>query len=230
VPAFHLNPDYPVFPAVESAEAEPNGLLAVGGYLSANMLLQAYRQAIFPWYDQYSPILWWSPDPREVVQPGHQHWSKSMLKLAKSMDYEITTDRDFASVIAACARQENSDRWITDEMIDAYTELHRIGLAHSLEVWHKQSLVGGLYGVAVGKVFCGESMFHSKTNASKLAFLSLADTLFSKGFALIDCQFETAHLRSLGSHSISRTDYTELLSEARDEEIDWPRTFNPNLS
>jgi leucyl/phenylalanyl-tRNA---protein transferase len=218
------------FPEVETAAKDPNGLLASGGDLSAELLMEAYYSGIFPWYDQHSPILWWSPDPREVVSPGDQHCSKSMRKmLLKWDDFEITTDKAFKRVITHCARQNDSNHWVTDEMIEAYTELHTLGHAHSLEVWRKDELVGGLYGVAVGAIFCGESMFHSVTNASKLAFLALADTLFSQGYQLIDCQFETDHLRSLGSGAISRKSYIEALTKARIMHLAWPDTFSTNL-
>lgn len=225
-----LDPDHPVFPDPDSAAKEPNGLLALGGDLSAALLLDAYKKGIFPWYDQQSPVMWWSPDPREVVLPGQQHWSKSMRKMARDTDLKVTTDSAFDAVIKACARQEDINHWITDEMIVAYTELFRRGVAHSIEVWQQNQLVGGLYGVAVGGVFCGESMFHRVSNASKLAYLCLADRLFDQGFKLIDCQFETAHLRSLGSSAISRGEYLGLARDAAQCEIEWPDTFTPNLS
>lgn len=226
----HLDPPTRHFPEVESAAQDPNGLLASGGDLSPELLMEAYFSGIFPWYDQNSPILWWSPDPREVVLPGDQHWSRSMRKMLKGNDFDITTDQAFGAVISQCARQNDSNHWVTDEMIEAYTSLHGLGYAHSLEVWQNNELVGGLYGVAIGAVFCGESMFHSVPNVSKLAFLTLSDTLFAQGYQLIDCQFETDHLRSLGSSAISRKDYIERLTEARVLQIDWPDTFSPNLS
>ena len=229
MPLPQLNPDTPEFPKVGSAAKDPNGLLAMGGDLSPALLMEAYSRGIFPWYDQDSPILWWSPDPREVVLPNQQHWSKSMRKMRKETDLTLTTDTVFEEVITACARQEDPLRWVTEEMIDAYIELHRLGYAHSLEVWQQSELVGGLYGVAIGAAFCGESMFHSTSNASKFAFLTLADTLFDCGFHLIDCQFETEHLRSLGSCSIARSKYIDQLTLAQPVKIEWPGTFAPIL-
>lgn len=225
-----LDPYFPEFPEPEAAADDPNGLLAMGGTLSPDLLIKAYSKGIFPWYDQYSPIMWWSPDPREVVLADRQHWSKSMRKFVKETDLELTTDQVFEQIIRNCARQEDQHRWITEEMIEAYLELHHLGIAHSIEVWKQTELVGGLYGVAVGQIFCGESMFHKINNASKLAFLALADTLFTNGFKLIDCQFETEHLRSLGSHSISRGQYLDQLNALGNDEIDWPATFAPVLS
>lgn len=230
MPLPQLNPGSPEFPEVESAAKDPNGLLAMGGDLSPALLIEAYSKGIFPWYDQYSPIMWWSPDPREVVLPNQQHWSKSMCKMRKETDLKLTTDNAFQEVIEACARQEDQHRWVTEEMIDAYIELHRLGKAHSVEVWQEDQLVGGLYGVAIGATFCGESMFHSASNASKFAFLSLADTLFDRGFQIIDCQFETDHLRSLGSSAIPRSQYIEQLTLAQLVKIEWPDTFAPVLS
>ena len=225
-----LDSAVPKFPDVETAANEPNGLLAMGGDLSPAVLLDAYSKGIFPWYDRSNPILWWSPDPREVVKPNHQHWSKSMRKMSREIDLELSTDKAFGEVIRACARQEDKHRWVTDEMIEAYMELHDLGYAHSVEVWNQNQLIGGLYGVSVGTIFCGESMFHRVANASKFAFLSLADTLFSNGFSLIDCQFETEHLRSLGSTSIPRRDYIEYLQASQSIKIEWPQTFSPVLS
>lgn len=225
-----LDSQQPQFPDVNSATEAPNGLLAVGGELNSSLLITAYQSGIFPWFDQGSPVLWWSPDPREVVRPGDQHWSKSMQKMLRQSEFSVTTDKDFKAVINACARQEDVNHWITDEMILAYSDLHKGKYAHSIEVWHKEDLVGGLYGVAVGSVFCGESMFHKANNASKLAFLALADTIFEAGFDLIDCQFETEHLRSLGSSCISRDHYMELLKNGLNKQIDWPDTFNQVLS
>ncbi len=224
-----LDPSRPEFPDPDTAAKEPNGLLALGGELSTALLLDAYKKGIFPWYDRQSPVMWWSPDPREVVLPGMQHWSKSMRKMARDTELKISTDKAFDSVIRACARQEDSNHWITDDMIAAYTELHNLGVAHSIEVWQKNQLVGGLYGIAIGAVFCGESMFHRVNNASKLAYLCMADRLFEQGFGLIDCQFETPHLRSLGSCAIPRNQYLQKIRDSSHCEIEWPHTFAPDL-
>jgi len=222
----------PEFPSIEEAELTPNGLLAVGGNLQADTLITAYRSGIFPWYDQESPIMWWSPDPREVLLPGDQHWSRSMRRMRRDSadaNLRITTDTEFESVVEACSRSEKEGIWITDEMRDAYLELNRLGIAHSLEIWQKDTLVGGLYGVAAGAVFCGESMFHRISNSSKYVFLTLADQIFTQGFDFIDCQFETEHLRSLGTRSISRALYQKYLTKALLKEPVWPSVFDKNI-
>lgn len=216
-----LDPYKPVFPPARLALEEPAGLLAVGGNLLPETLMTAYRQGIFPWFDQGSPFCWWSPDPREVLLPGRQHWSRSMRKYARSCSFELRTNTAFEQVMRACSRRHQGGFWITDEMIDAYASLHRAGYAHSLEAWRDDQLLGGLYGVQVGAIFCGESMFHRESNVSKLVFLCLADQLFQRGYHAIDCQFATDHLRSLGSQPIARADYLKLLAKSRDLQPGW---------
>lgn len=220
-----LDPVKPVFPDPDQAMAYPDGLLAVGGNLQPDTLRAAYRQGIFPWFDRNSPICWWSPDPREVMLPGQQHWSRSMRRFRRNSSLRIASNRAFEAVMRSCSRADQESAWITEEMIEAYLALHRIGLAHSLEAWDGEVLVGGLYGVQVGGVFCGESMFQKHTNASKLVLLTLADSLFSAGCKMIDCQFATEHLRSLGSRSIARTDYLRLLAQARNNPLNWNEVF-----
>lgn len=208
-----LDPEHPAFPAPETALRDPNGLLAAGGALSPDWLTLAYRHGIFPWFEEDQPILWWSPDPRLVLFPQHLHLSRSLRKLIRKNPYVLTMDRDFSSVVDACAgpRQGAGGTWITDHMRDAYQTLHVRGLAHSVEVWDGNRLVGGLYGVALGKVFFGESMFSRQSNTSKLALAWLVSQLRAWGFALIDCQVSSPHLRSLGAEEISRARFNDYL-------------------
>lgn len=194
------------FPPVSLAMAEPDGLLAAGGDLSVARLLAGYSHGIFPWFSPEDPILWWSPSQRMVVEPGALKVSRSMAKVLRNRRYRVTTDRAFGAVMQACAvqRDEQGGTWITAEMIAAYTELHRQGYAHSFEVWMDDELAGGLYGVAIGGMFYGESMFHRRRDASKIAFIHMAQHLFAHGVGLIDCQMPTAHLASLGARLIGR--------------------------
>ena len=191
MPVPWLDPmDAPVFPCTSRALADPNGLLAAGGSLDADWLLAAYREGIFPWYEEGQPVLWWAPDPRLVLDPGRVAVSRSLRKLIRKQIYRISFDTAFTSVIEACQTlggRENAT-WITPEMKAAYVNLHRLGHAHSVEVWRDEFLVGGLYGIALGKAFFGESMFSAQPNASKLALVALARQLESRGFGLIDCQ------------------------------------------
>lgn len=192
--------------------AEPDGLLAVGGDLQPNRLMEAYRLGIFPWYNDDTPILWYSPHERFVLFPEELKVSKSMRQVIRSAHFNVTYDHAFAKVIAACSnhpRRGQDGTWITRDMQEAYNKLHELGYAHSVEVWFNAELAGGLYGVAVGNVFCGESMFSSKTNASKLALISLCA---SRGHGLIDCQVYTDHLASLGARMIPRWEYMEYLA------------------
>lgn len=217
MPVYQLLEDSYVFPPVEEALEDPQGLLAVGGDLSVPRLLSAYQQGIFPWYGEDEPILWWAPSPRMVLQPQLVHISKSMAKLIRQQRFQTTYDSAFARVIAHCAntpRPQQSDAeatWIIDEMQDAYTDLYHAGYAHSIEVWDRDELVGGLYGVAIGKMFFGESMFSLRANVSKLAFIALAQLLHGWGFSLIDCQLPTDHLASLGAKPISMEDFQQYL-------------------
>ena len=201
------------FPPVDTALAEPNGLLAAGGDLSAGRLLEAYRHGIFPWYAPGEPLLWWSPDPRMVLFPAEFKISRSLARTLKNAGYQIRLDSVFAQVIAACAapRGEGSGTWISAEMQAAYQRLHDLGYAHSVETWvgdgDSRTLAGGLYGVAIGRVFYGESMFSRRSDASKIALAHLCRWLEQRGFAVIDCQMNTAHLASLGAREISRREF-----------------------
>ena len=210
-----LDPESPVieFPDVELAMQDPDGLLAVGGALSTEWLLQAYRRGIFPWYGPGQPILWWAPDPRLVLYPEQLHVSHSLSKLIRKGRYTVTLDEAFSEVVTACAapRPGQSGTWITPEMREAYVKFHHEGYAHSVECWYEGELVGGLYGVALGGVFFGESMFAHATDASKVAFVALVRQLARWGFWLIDCQVHTDHLASLGAMSIPRQAFTAIL-------------------
>jgi leucyl/phenylalanyl-tRNA--protein transferase len=189
-------------------------IVCIGGNLSPGMLLSAYRQGIFPWFNEDEPILWQSPDPRFVIFPQNLHVSTFMRKILKKKQFEISFDRDFHAVISACAaisRRGQHGTWISGGMIDAYTELHRLGSAHSAESWQDGCLVGGCYGVQIGAVFFGESMFSKKSNASKAAFLTFAGQLFANGTAFIDCQVYSDHLASMGGTALSRKDFLSLL-------------------
>lgn len=212
-----LDPNNPneEFPPVEQAEQEPDGLLAIGGDLSTTRLLTAYRSGIFPWYNDDQPILWWSPDPRTVLYPDRLKVSRSLRKDIRNSDLTITIDQAFADVINACAapRQKQQDTWITHEMQQAYLNLFHRGDAHSVEVWEQEKLVGGLYGVAIGRVFFGESMFSHRNNASKIALLNLCEKLLAWGYGLIDCQVYSDHLKSLGAEEIKRSKFSQLLIE-----------------
>lgn len=205
-------PEQP-FPPLDSALAEPNGLLAVGGCLSATRLLNAYRHGVFPWYNANEPILWWSPDPRLVLFPERLQVSRSLKKTLRKGTFTVTFDTAFDKVIAACAgsRQGREGTWITQDIIRAYHDLHLLGFAHSAEAWRNDDLVGGLYGVTIGRVFFGESMFHTMTDASKTAFAVLVQHLNEWNFELIDCQVYTQHLTSLGAELIDRTAFMRLL-------------------
>ena len=215
-------PQEPIFPAPEKALAEPNGLLAAGGDLGPQRILAAYRRGIFPWYSTGEPILWWSPDPRMVLLPDELKISRSLAKTLRNADYEVRLDTAFSAVIHACAgkpRESQSGTWITREMQAAYRELHRLGHAHSVETWVDGKLAGGLYGIAIGRTFFGESMFADQRDASKIALAHLCAYLKQRGFGIIDCQMETAHLASLGAKPIPRRDFAARLDElcARDD-------------
>lgn len=213
---FILKPDSDLrFPPVQLAS--PEGLLAMGGDLRAERLLQAYRHGIFPWYNPGQPILWWSPDPRAGLFPDRLRVSRSLTKTLRRKKYEVTLDRAFRDVMRHCAepRQRRAEHgtWITPEMIEAYCRLHELGLAHSVESWSEGKLVGGLYGVALGGIFFGESMFARATDASKVAFVQLVRQLQDWGFGLIDCQLPSAHLSSLGAEEIRRKDFLKRLED-----------------
>ncbi len=204
-----------VFPPVESALSEPNGLLAAGGDLSSGRLVAAYRLGIFPWFGEGDPILWWSPDPRMVLYPAEIKVSRSLRKALRRDDYEIRVDTHFREVVEACAapRPGQSGTWITSAMVDAYCILARRGYAHSVETWRDGELIGGLYGVALGRVFFGESMFARAADASKLALVHLARQIERWHYGLIDCQMSTAHLASLGAREISRAQFSRELEQ-----------------
>lgn len=210
-----LNPKDPgqAFPSVDQALPDPNGLLAIGGCLSEQRLLAAYRQGVFPWYNPGEPILWWSPDPRMVLFPNELKVSRSLKKIIRKKKLQVSFDRAFGLVINACAapRDNSSGTWISEEIKEAYFGLHQSGFAHSVEVWLEGSLVGGLYGVALGRVFFGESMFHTVTDASKVAFVGLVESLQRWGYRLIDCQVQTSHLATLGAREIARDEFNGLL-------------------
>lgn len=213
-----LNPEELGFPEPESALADPNGLLAYGGDLSVDRLLLAYSHGIFPWFGEDEPILWWSPAPRCVLFPDQVHISKSLKKRLKRGDYQIRCNTAFIDVISACAttpRKDGLGTWINDDMIAAYSALHEQGFAHSIETWHENQLIGGLYGVAIGRVFFGESMFSRAPDASKVALISLAKQLKKWNFSLIDCQVSNPHLISLGAVEISRSEFQEQLKTNR---------------
>ena len=215
---FQLNDDDYSFPPAGLASKE--GLLAFGGDLNPNRIIVAYANGIFPWYNEGEPILWWSLDPRLVIRPGEMRVSKSLRHTIHSGRFESRIDTDFEEVMHHCAqipRSGQNGTWITDEMVDAYVQLHRMGLAHSFETYYEGELVGGLYGVSLGTLFCGESMFHSMTDASKVAFHHLHTFLVDHGFKLIDCQQETKHLVSLGAYTIDRNEYLNEIRQLVEE-------------
>lgn len=208
-----LSRDDLAFPPLEKALREPNGLLAAGGDLSAPRLIAAYRHGCFPWYQGEQPLLWWSPDPRTVLFPNELHVSRSLAKCLRQQRFHVTFDQDFAAVIRECAGPRNytEGTWITDAMRSAYQQLHEMGLAHSVEVWQDEQLIGGLYGLAMGRLFFGESMFSRADNASKVGFVTLVRQLQQWDFVMIDCQMPTTHLQSLGARSIPRSEFAAAL-------------------
>lgn len=218
---YELDPDYLGFPNPE--EAEPDGLVAIGGDLSPQRLVNAYCQGLFPWYSEGEPIMWWSLDPRMVLFPDEFRCSKTLRRLVRSGRFEVRIDTCFKEVMCHCAQVEREGQdgtWITPEMIEAYVELHQLGLAHSFETFREGRLVGGLYGVSVGQIFCGESMFHIETDASKVAMVRLVEFCKQHNFRLIDAQQETAHLASLGARPIKRSDYLAIL-----DSLDFSKTL-----
>ena len=202
------------FPPTYQAMDEPNGLLAAGGDLTPARLIDAYRKGIFPWFEHDQPILWWSPAPRAVVYPGGFCPSKSLKKVLRRQTFHITMDTVFSRVINHCSqpRPDSEGTWITQDMIDAYVHLHNLGYAHSIEAWANNELVGGLYGISLGNVFFGESMFSTQSNASKAAFCHLVDYCTQHKIELIDCQVENPHLTSLGSVNITREAFEQHLA------------------
>ena len=201
-----------VFPSVDKASKE--GLLAIGGDLSSERLILAYRSGIFPWYSEGEPILWYSPDPRMVLFPEKLKISKSMQKILKKEEFKITFNQNFKEVINFCKTSDRKDQggtWITNEMKEAYIKLHQLGIAKSVEVWKNEELVGGLYGLDLGTVFCGESMFSRESNTSKVAFIKLVEQLQKQDYKLIDCQVYNRHLASLGAEEIPRKEFLKYL-------------------
>jgi leucyl/phenylalanyl-tRNA--protein transferase len=205
-----LTPHDP-FPPVEEAMTEPNGLLAAGADLSTERLLDAYRRGIFPWFGEDDPLLWWSPDPRMVLMRGELRVSRSLRRVLRSGRFRVTLDTAFPGVMAGCAepRADDAGTWITPEMTEAYVRLAALGFAHSVEAWSGDQLAGGLYGVAIGRMFYGESMFSRQTDASKVALATLVGQLDRWGFEMIDCQMATAHLASLGAREIPRAEFLD---------------------
>ena len=214
-----LDPDELSFPPIEQALKDPEGLLAIGGDLSPERLMAAYQEGIFPWFEEGGPILWWSPDPRMTLTPGDVRVSRSMRRLLRKRPFRISMDTAFSEVIRQCAalRQDREGTWITPGMQQAYIRLHELGHAHSVEVHEGDALVGGLYGVAIGPMFFGESMFSLRSNASKIAFIALARQLDAWQFRLIDCQMPTEHLESLGGRELSRGKFKHLLWQYRQQ-------------
>jgi leucyl/phenylalanyl-tRNA--protein transferase len=218
LPVFRLS-EIVVFP--DPSLAEEDGLLAVGGDLSPDRVLRAYAEGIFPWFNEGSPILWWSPDPRLVLLPEELHVSASLARTMRRGTYRVTADTAFGRVIRGCARTRRagqSGTWITDEMIEAYEELHRLGFAHSFEAWSGDLLAGGLYGVSLGGAFFGESMFSERPDASKVAFARAVQFLAQSGVELVDCQVRTDHLVRLGAREIPRVQFLQRLDGLLDRE------------
>lgn len=213
-----LGPGSPLsFP--DPNDSDDEGLLAVGGDLSPERLLFAYESGVFPWYSAGVPPLWWSPNPRALMDREHLHVSRSLRRTLRHGPFEVTFDTAFADVIAACASNRDGGTWILPEMMLAYTRLHQLGHAHSFEVWHDGCLAGGLYGVRRGALFAAESMFHVVTDASKVALVVCIDTLFRAGLQCFDVQFVTEHLASLGAYEVSRTEYLALVHRTTPREV-----------
>jgi leucyl/phenylalanyl-tRNA--protein transferase len=209
-----LGPTDP-FPSVDRALAEPNGLLAVGGGLSVTRLLDAYSRGIFPWFSEGDPVLWWCPDPRMVLPTDGVHVSRSLRRRLRRADYSITLDRAFGEVLRGCAapRRDEAGTWLVPSMIRAYEGLHKAGAAHSIEIWMNGQLAGGLYGVAMGRMFFGESMFTRQTDASKMAIVVLAAQLARWGVPLIDCQMRTQHLATMGASEMPRREFVRTVEK-----------------
>jgi leucyl/phenylalanyl-tRNA---protein transferase len=217
------------FPPVHRALDEPNGLLAAGGGLGVSRLLEAYSRGIFPWFSEGDPVLWWCPDPRMVLLPEQIHVSKSLKRRLRRSDYEVSLDRAFSDVLQACAapRRDDGGTWLVPSMMRAYTRLHETGLAHSVEVWMHGELAGGLYGVALGRMFYGESMFTRRSDGSKIAIVALAAQLARWGYPLIDCQMRTAHLASLGAIDMPRPQFVETVQRlSRESGVPAPWRFD----
>jgi leucyl/phenylalanyl-tRNA--protein transferase len=220
------------FPDISAALREPDGLLAAGGDLRPDRLLYAYRRGVFPWFDSGQPILWWSPDPRCVIKPDSFHVARRLRRSVRNSVLALSFNQAFPTVIVACAadRTGQEGTWITDEMIEAYSGLHQQGWAHSVEVWHGEDLVGGLYGIAIGRAFFGESMFSQESNASKIAMWALCRQLDAHGFLILDCQVVSPHLTSLGAILMPRAEFAALLARACEPAVKfekWPKNRLP---
>lgn len=234
---FWLDTKPVAFPPTHLAMTDPDGLLAIGGDLTPEWLLNAYHKGIFPWFNENEPILWWTPNPRSVLFIDSLKVRRSLVKTIRKGHFQVTLDQAFAEVVQNCAdipRDDQDGTWITNDMFNAYQQLHETGHAHSVEVWQDGDLVGGLYGVAIGQVFFGESMFSKQSDASKIALVALCQQLKDWGFRMIDTQVETAHLKSLGAKLISREHFEGILEEDTQKsqpstqwqmEIDWRRPF-----
>ncbi len=220
------------FPEISAALTAPDGLLAAGGDLKPDRLLHAYRRGVFPWFDSGQPILWWSPDPRCVMKPDSFHVARRLRRSIRNSGIGLSFNKAFSAVIESCAtdRVGHEGTWITDEMIEAYSSLHRQGWAHSVEVWRDDALVGGLYGLAIGKAFFGESMFNRASNASKIAMWALCELLARQQFEILDCQVVSPHLTSLGAILMPRAEFGALLERACNPATkfaDWPENRLP---
>jgi leucyl/phenylalanyl-tRNA--protein transferase len=223
-----LDPINPDFPDPNTALDDPDGLLAVGGNLQPDTLLSAYYNGIFPWYNEDDPILWWSPSTRCVIDPLDLHISKSLQKFLRQQRFTFSFDQAFEQVINACAQRDSeTDTWINSDMISAYIALNKLGVAHSVEVWQGSRLVGGAYGVAIGAVFCGESMFSKESNASKVALVHLTQYLSGLGFQLIDCQLVSSHLLTMGAKSLKRPKFLQILQKLRNVNTDFSPSKSP---
>jgi leucyl/phenylalanyl-tRNA--protein transferase len=221
------------FPPVEYALDEPNGLLAAGGGLTVPRLIEAYARGIFPWFSAGDPVLWWSPDPRMVLFSDELRVSRSLARRLRQHTFEVTADRDFAAVLRGCAEPRDHDRgtWLVPQMMRAYERLHEAGLAHSIEVWRDEELVGGLYGVALGHAFFGESMFTRRTDASKVALAYLLAQFRRWRFPFVDCQMSTPHLASLGAREIPRHEFVRLVNRlVRHDGVPGPWRLDADLS
>lgn len=226
IPLLATDPQSP-FPPTDQALNDPQGLLAIGGDLSPTRLINAYRHGIFPWYSEDQPILWWSPVPRCVIYPGAVHVSRRLRRRLNQGLFTITVDQAFPEVIEACAgpRRDQDGTWITAEMLAAYNRLHEMGVAHSVEIYMDDVLAGGIYGLALGRMFFGESMFSKRDDASKIALVTLCRQLEQWNFSLLDCQVSNSHLLSMGAQEITRTEFDRHLSTAREDDH-WRLDFN----
>ncbi len=230
IPLLGLTDD---FPPITQALDEPNGLLAAGGGLGTQRLVHAYSRGIFPWFSEGDPVLWWCPDPRMVLPTAHVHISRSLRRRLRRRDYEVSLDRAFPEVLRACAapRRGENGTWLVPSMMRAYTRLHEAGAAHSIEVWKDARLIGGLYGVGLGRMFFGESMFSVQSDASKIALVTMAMQLARWGFPMIDCQMRTSHLETMGAIEIARKDFLDAIERlVQQPPITAPWQLDPDIT